>query len=279
MDIKNIFIDYLDQFLNYLQNIKNYSPLTTKTYQTSILKCIEKSDIYQENEVIYFNITKYRLEISSQNKRTINKKISSIKSFVKFLEDIKEQNIILKGANRVKTAQTLPKPISTEHIFEAMQKATLEHKLIVLFIYSFGLRISELHNLKLENISNNWIIVDGKGAKQRQIPSNQTLSTLLEQYKQTYNPKIYVFEDKNNKQYTQRQLQYRIEKAFKAIGIKATAHQLRHSFATDLLNNGARINDISMLLGHSSLKATGIYTKLNTNTKLKQYNMAHPLNQ
>jgi len=74
-----------------------------------------------------------------------------------------------------------------------------------------------------------------------------------------------------------RQLQYRLNKAFKEIGIHATPHQLRHSFASDLLNNGARINDISQLLGHSSLKATGIYTKLNTNTKLKQYNTAHPL--
>ena len=70
-----------------------------------------------------------------------------------------------------------------------------------------------------------------------------------------------------------------LEKAFKSISINASPHQLRHSFATDLLNNGARINDISELLGHSSLKATGIYTKLNTNTKLTQYNMAHPLNK
>jgi integrase/recombinase XerC len=74
-------------------------------------------------------------------------------------------------------------------------------------------------------------------------------------------------------------LQYRLKVAFNSIGVDATPHQLRHSFATDLLNNGARINDISQLLGHNSLKATGIYTKLNTNTKLTQYNMAHPLNK
>jgi integrase/recombinase XerC len=76
-----------------------------------------------------------------------------------------------------------------------------------------------------------------------------------------------------------RQIQYKIEKIFKQQNIKASPHQLRHSFATDLLNNGARINDISELLGHSSLSATSIYTKLNTTTKYKQYQKAHPLEQ
>ena len=161
---------------------------------------------------------------------------------------------------------------------ERVEHCSLEQKVIILFIYSFGVRISELSQLKLEDILENWIVVLGKGSKQRQIPSNSTIDFYIKEYISQEQPKVYLFEN-NGKKLTNRQLQYRLEKAFKYTSIKASPHQLRHSFATDLLNNGARINDISQLLGHSSLKATGIYTKLNTNTKLTQYNMAHPLNK
>ena len=275
--MKNKFYNYLEQFCNYLLNIKNYSPLTIKTYKTPILNAIKSSEIYEENNQIHFDITKHRIEISTQNPKTINKKISAIKSFIHFLQS-KELIISLKGANSIKTTQTLPKPIQTNNIFESLKDATLKEKLIVLFIYSFGIRISELSSLKLSDINTNSITVTGKGNKQREIPSNDIINKLLKEHKELNAPMIYLFEE-NNIPLTKRQLQYALEKVFKRVGISATPHQLRHSFATDLLNDGARINDISELLGHSSLKATGIYTKLTTNTKLKQYNMSHPLNK
>lgn len=275
--MKESFYNHLTNFVNYLQNIKNYSKLTAKTYNTPISKMIEVSEIYEENDLTIIDITKYRISISTQNPKTINKKLSSIRSFVQFLKD-KNVKVKLTGAQSVKSTQTLPKPISTDNIFESLKNRSIEEKLIVLFVYSFGVRISELYSLKLENINSDFVTVSGKGNKQRQIPSNETINSLVEQYKKENNPSVYLFE-KEGKALSGRQLQYRIEKVFKAIGIKATPHQLRHSFATDLLNEGARINDISELLGHGSLKATGIYTKLTTNTKLKQYNMSHPLSK
>ncbi|MEA3289246.1 MAG: tyrosine-type recombinase/integrase [Campylobacterota bacterium] len=275
--MKESFYNHLTNFVNYLQNIKNYSKLTAKTYHTPISKMIEVSEIYEENDLTIIDITKYRINISTQNPKTINKKLSSIRSFVQFLKD-KNVKVKLTGAQSVKSTQTLPKPISTDNIFESLKNRSIEEKLIVLFVYSFGVRISELYSLKLENINSDFVTVSGKGNKQRQIPSNETINSLVEQYKKENNPSVYLFE-KEGKALSGRQLQYRIEKVFKAIGIKATPHQLRHSFATDLLNEGARINDISELLGHGSLKATGIYTKLTTNTKLKQYNMSHPLSK
>ena len=276
-DIKKEFLDYSDNFIIYLTKIKNYSPLTAKTYLTPIKQAIDISELYTENEKITFDITKYRIKIAQQNKKTINKKLSALRSFCTFLET-KDIDVKLISSNSIKTAETLPKPIQTKNIFDSLKNADDEEKLIILLIYSFGIRISELATLKLKDIYDDWIIVTGKGDKQRQIPSNTTISTLLNEYIKNYNPSIYLFE-KNNLALTKRQLQYKIERIFLKIGIKATPHQLRHSFATDLLNEGARINDISQLLGHSSLKATGIYTKLNTNTKLKQYNKAHPLNK
>ena len=275
--MKGQFTKYLEEFCEYLLNLKNYSELTVKTYEQPIKQAILLSEIYKEDEIIIFDITKFRIKIASQNPKTINKKISSLNSFISYLET---KNIIVKlqGANTIKAPQTLPKPIQSKNIFESIQNATLEEKLIILSIYSFGLRISELESLKLENINKNSIKVEGKGNKQREIPSNDLINNLIDEYIKLSNPKIYLFE-KNEKQMSKRQLQYKLNKAFKRIGINASPHQLRHSFATDLLNDGARINDISELLGHSSLKATGIYTKLNTNTKLKQYNMSHPLNK
>jgi len=275
--MKENFYNYLREFCEYLLNLKNYSPLTIKTYNAPINEAIKISEIYEEEGKIFFDITKFRIQISSLNPKTINKKISALNSFVDFLQS-KNIDIKLIGNHTIKSPQTLPKPIQTKNIFESLKNAPLEEKLIIIFIYSFGVRISELASLKLENINNQSITVTGKGDKQREIPSNGVVNNLISEYLELTNPLKYLFE--NNKiPFTKRQLQYRLEKGFKRIGIKATPHQLRHSFATDLLNDGARINDISELLGHSSLKATGIYTQLTTNTKLKQYNNAHPLNQ
>lgn len=276
--IKEKFEKYLEDFCIYLEKLKNYSALTVKTYKTPIKKAIELSEIYEEDTLIIFDITKFRFSIASQNPKTINKKLSSLNSFIEYLET-KDIEVKLKGAKSIKIASTLPKPVQTNNIFEVLEETTLEEKVVIVTIYSFGLRISELASLKLENIKPSSITVLGKGNKQREIPTNNFINELFKEYIQNFSPKIYLFEKEASKPLSIRQLQYKVEKSFKKIGIKVTPHQLRHSFATDLLNDGARINDISELLGHSSLKATGIYTKLNTNTKLKQYNMSHPLNK
>ena len=122
--MKNKFYKYLEQFCEYLVDIKNYSPLTIKTYKTPILNAIQDSEIYEENNHINFDITKYRIDISTQNPKTINKKISAVKSFVRFLTD-KELTIKLIGANSIKTAQTLPKPIQTNNIFESLKNLSI----------------------------------------------------------------------------------------------------------------------------------------------------------
>lgn len=275
--MKDKFLEYLNQYCYHLQTIKNYSPLTIKTYNAPIKESIILSEIYDEDGRIIYDITKYRIKISTQSNKTINKKLSSIRSFVHYLD---QQNIkvYLQGSSSVKSEKTLPKPIETINILDTLEICSVDEKLIIALIYSLGIRISELSNIKIDDIKSDWITVLGKGDKQRQIPLNSYIKELLENYKRENINHIYLFQ-KDGKALTNRQLQYKIQKGFEKIGIKVTPHQLRHSFATDLLNNGARINDISLLLGHNSLKATSIYTKLNTNTKLKQYNNAHPLSK
>jgi len=118
----------------------------------------------------------------------------------------------------------------------------------------------------------------GKGNKTRQVPLISSLFDEIEIYKQIENPKVFLFE-KDTIQMSSSQIRYLFTKVFKKSGIKATPHQLRHSFATHLLQNGARISDVSELLGHSSMVSTQIYTELGSSKKLNEYSKAHPLCQ
>ena len=259
----------LKEFLKYIQNSK--SNLTYKAYASTLTEAI--NDIELDNNRI--NITKYRIKISTLNKKTIAKKISTLRSFFKYLED-KGYNFRIIGDEQIKTPKTLPKPISLTHIKEALQKANLLEYTAIIIIFGLGLRISEARNLKLEDLKDKWVKITGKGNKTRQIPLEPHIKDTINKYLELNSPKKYLFE-KNGIQLSDMQLRYIIQKPFKKIGIKATPHQLRHSFATYMLNNGARINDVSELLGHEFISTTQIYTKLNESTKLKNYLKAHPL--
>jgi len=172
--------------------------------------------------------------------------------------------------------KTLPKPISLKHIEKALQYAEFEERFVILMIYTLGVRISELANIKLSDISNEWIRIRGKGNKQRDVPLLTSTRKLLEDFIAQKQPKKYLFE-KNGEKLSQNSLRYLINKTFSKIGLKVTPHQLRHSFATSLLNSGAAIADVSELLGHASMATTQIYTKLGSTLKKQNYEKSHPL--
>jgi integrase/recombinase XerC len=213
--------------------------------------------------------------IKNQAPKTISKKLSAIRSFSEFLKQ-KGFNVILKSDDSLKVPKKLPKPISYEHIKEVIQNAEFDEKIIIVLLYSLGLRISELYNLKLEDIDESWVRVLGKRDKQRDIPLLKVAKELIDEYIKKYHPKTYLFEKKGER-LSENRLRYLVNKAFARKGLKVTPHQLRHSFATSLLNNGAMIADISELLGHSSMMATEVYTKLGSSIKQKNYKKAHPL--
>jgi integrase/recombinase XerC len=118
--------------------------------------------------------------------------------------------------------------------------------------------------------------VVGKGNKQRDVPMLSHVYEQLMTY-QLQEPSLeYVFEQKEQK-LSENSLRYSLTKAFSAVGLKVTPHQLRHSYATQLLNNGARIADVSELMGHASMATTQIYTKLGSAIKMEHYLHSHPL--
>lgn len=263
------------KFLEYLENIRGYSDLTIESYDNSITQALEYVEIYEEKTQTIINLMPYRIYISELNTKTISKKLSAIRSFVSYLND-NGFNILLQADDSVKVAKTLPKPVSHEHIIEALKKAQQKEKLVVVMLYTLGLRISELSALKITDIDESWIRVIGKGNKQRDIPLLQSTKRLIDGYLSTFSAKQFLFE-KNGEKLSENSLRYMVNKVFKDVSLKVTPHQLRHSYATSLLNGGAPIVDVSELLGHSSMATTQIYTKLGSALKQQNYNKAHPL--
>jgi len=263
------------EFLESLEELRGYSDLTIKTYDESIKEAFRSIEMYQDNELLILNLMPYRIKISSLNAKTISKKLSAIRSFCAYLNDNGIKNI-LKSDNTIKVAKTLPKPVSHKDIVEALKYADAKEKLVVTLLYTLGLRISELLNLEIKDISKEWVRVLGKGNKQRDVPLIASTKELLDQYLETHNVKRYLFE-KNDERLSENILRYIVNKVFKRISLKVTPHQLRHSYATSLLNGFAPIVDVSELLGHSTMATTQIYTKLGTTLKQENYNKAHPL--
>ncbi len=265
-----------EAFLDYLLDVRGYSEHTITTYEVSLRQMMEVSHFYEEDGVTILDIIPFRFSIVKNNKKTIVKKLSAIRSFVKYLEDQCHTHVKLIGDETIKVPQSLPKPIEETYIEEVLAKANLEEKLLISMLYGLGLRISELSELKLGRIKDSWVTILGKGDKERELPLLDGLQKLIALYVKERNPKKYLFE-KGNAPMNAAQLRYIISKLFKAAGIKATPHQLRHSFATHLLNNGARISDVSELLGHETMATTQVYTKLGSVKKMQEYMKAHPL--
>ena len=273
--MKSFFQKKLDAYLFYLENIRGYSSHTIRTYRLNLSEALQHIEIQKEGKKTILNLIPYRAKLVGKHKKTIYKKVTIFRSFCHYLHE-NEMEIVLVGDDSIKLGQTLPKPISQKHIQEALALCDSEEKLIIYLLYSLGLRISELVNLKLEYISEKWVSVKGKGDKIRDIPILDELRYVLDDFLEKNNPQVYLFE-KDHLPSNENKMRYKVQKIFKKIALRATPHQLRHAFASDLLNHGARINDVSALLGHSSLTTTQVYTKLSNSLKMKNYKNAHPL--
>jgi len=267
---------YSEDFLDYLYDVRGYSETSITTYEIALRQMMDVSHFYEEEGMWILDITPFRFSIVKNAKKTIVKKLSAVRSFVKYLEEQCHLSIKVISDESIKVPQSLPKPIEEKYIREVLDTAKMEEKLIVAMLYGLGLRISELSGLKLEDIKGKWVQVHGKGNKVRELPILDDLQILIAHYLAQYNPKKYLFE-KGNAPMNAAQLRYILTKLFKDAGLKVTPHQLRHSFATHLLNHGARIADVSELLGHETMATTQVYTKLGSVKKMQEYMKAHPL--
>ncbi|BAF73137.1 tyrosine-type recombinase/integrase [Sulfurovum sp. NBC37-1] len=268
--------EYIETFLDYLLDVRGYSEVSVTTYEIALRQMSGVSHFYEEDGISVLDITPFRFNIVKNSKKTIVKKLSAVRSFVKYLEDQCNIPVKLIADESIKVPQSLPKPIEEQYIEEVLAKANVEEKLLISMLYGLGLRISELSGLKLEDIKGEWIQIHGKGNKVRELPLMKSLQKLIGVYMDQNGPKRYLFE-KGNAPMNAAQLRYKLTKLFKKEGLKVTPHQLRHSFATHLLNHGARIADVSELLGHETMATTQVYTKLGSVKKMQEYMSAHPL--
>ena len=266
-----------EAFLKYLDGFKGYSPLSILNYDVSIQQMFDYAEIFEEDGRIKINLMPLRLHIASLKPKSIASKLSAIRSFVAYLRR-QGNEVDLRGDESIKVPKTLPKPISHDHIMSALEHSDPIGALAIIFLYSMGLRISELSHLKISDITSEWCRVLGKGKKERDIPMLPDVYARFKAFQAISLSKEYVFEA-FGKKLSENSLRYILIKGFEAIGLRVTPHQLRHSYATELLNNGARIADVSELLGHASMATTQIYTKLGNALKMDNYLKSHPICQ
>jgi len=288
----------ITHFIEYLSFEKKYSPHTTRAYQDDLNSfqafCNATFENQQLIDVNYSQIRSWIVEMVGQNisNRSINRKISSLKTFYKFLIKTKqlEESPLLKH-QALKVSKRIQVPFSEKEINEVINKLddnddfeSVRNKLIVELLYSTGMRRAELIEIKIGAIdfSNAMLKVLGKRNKERYIPLLksvlQTLKIYIEKREDITSDNDYLFiTKKGNKIYPN--FVYRIiNDYFSSVSskVKKSPHVMRHSFATHLLNEGADLNSVKELLGHSSLASTQIYTHSSLNELKKVYNQAHP---
>lgn len=264
-----------EAFLSYLDAIRGYSPLTVQSYNDALDEMIRYAQIDDAADGLHINLMPLRLRIAPLKPRTISRKLSAVRSFVKYLRS-RGISVDLQADESVKVPKTLPRPVSHAHIVQTLEHADPAAGLAITLLYTTGLRISELANLKVGDIGEQWCRVVGKGNKERDVPMVQGVYAMMRAYHAQSPVNEYVFET-GGKKLGENALRYMVTGAFAAQGLKVTPHQLRHAYATELLNNQARIADVSELLGHASMATTQIYTKLGNALKMDHYLKSHPL--
>lgn len=286
----------LNKFLEYLQFEKRYSPHTITSYRKDLedfshfyLKTESSEDISKADKKIIRN---FIVDLSENNisKRSINRKLSSLRSFYHFLLKIGEIDLSpTESISSLKFYAEKQIPMSKEEM-EALddcvfdEKHDILEKCIMEVLYQTGIRKAEFCGLIFENVDlgSNQLKIIGKGNKERYIPIAEELANLLRSYLEIRKPleehKSYFFVNKKGKKLNEKFVYVVVNKYLSLITSKQkkSPHILRHSFATHVLDNGAEISKVKKILGHSSLASTQVYTNANIEQLKKVFNQAHP---
>ena len=283
---------------------KNLSLKTMHAYDADLNQFLEKFKNYKINEISKFDLKDYveSLFNHSYKIKTTKRKIAVLKTFFNYLEfdEILEINPFRKLRLSLKEPKLLPKTLDIKEIKTILKylydlkhiydKSTFRYKLLVRdivtieILFSTGIRVSELSNLKKNeiNIKQGIIKIFGKGSKERiiQICDKEVLLLLKEYcilFKIKDNETKYFLLNRLNNNFSEQSIRAMIHKYEEKLGLKnITPHMFRHSFATLLLEEGVDVRYIQNMLGHSSISTTQIYTKVNTKHQRKLLNTKHP---
>ena len=287
------FSYYIDKFLNYLTIEKNYSSCTTANYKTDLydfdvfLNSRGGKDI---KDIDYFLLRKFLSVLSEKklNKRTVSRKISTFKSFFKFIsrEGISSSNPA-QSLIYPRLDKPLPKFLTEKEVIRVIEAPKLNDlfglrdRAILEFLYSTGARVSEMVALKIENVDliGGMVKVKGKGRKERLLALGEPAVISIKNYlDRRCDTNQALFINKRGGILTDRGVRFIVYKYIKktAISLSASPHTFRHSFATHLLSRGADLRSVQEFLGHSSIATTQIYTHLTIDSLKRVYQKAHP---
>lgn len=287
--------ELIDEFLRYLLIDKGYSNNTIESYRRDLLKFLEFNRDKKMESITNDDLKEYlkALKLEGLNEKSISRNISCLKSFYKFLVIEKyTKNNPSEFLFIPKIKKSLPNILTEEEVLklldiELTDNFSYRNKAMLELMYATGLRVSELVNLKLQDIDLSQDIVRtfGKGSKERIIPIGDYAKEYLEKYIYKYRGTMlkknnceYLFLNNHGNKMT-RQGFFKIVKKIakeKGIGQELSPHTLRHSFASHLLKYGADLRTIQELLGHSDISTTQIYTHITNEELKKNYEDFHP---
>ena len=286
---------YLEEYLKYLKYQKNYSKDTIDSYEEDLVEFFDflnREDI-KVLELKYDDIRFFLMELDKKNNKasTVSRKLSSLRGFYKFLINKEYTNnnpfVLIKTPRKEKKLPRFFYYNELEEMFNSIDITDAlgqRNRLILEVLYASGVRVSELVNIKLQDINDEEIKVLGKGNKERITRIGDYAREILDLYLNDGYKKLnkensdYIFLNNNGKKLTTRGIRYILEQIIKNTNVKKkiSPHMLRHSFATHLLNEGCDILSVQELLGHESLTATAIYTHVTTDRLKDVYYKTHP---
>jgi integrase/recombinase XerC len=302
MVMNNVWKFQLEKYLEFIQGVKNVSPHTVHNYRRDIEQFLEflrrlTPGDFALSEVDTYLARRYLATLIGReySRKTVARHIAALRSYSRYLcrEQIIESNPFI-GIRTPKLERRLPQFLDVPEIDDLMKLPPLtplgrRDSAILELLYGTGVRVSELTGVSLQNLDlhEQYILVFGKGAKERIIPIGRMAVTALSSYLLESRPLLYkknaaatdaLFLNYSGTPLSDRSVRRILDKYVELLAVhkRVTPHTLRHSFATHLLDNGADLRSVQELLGHVSLKTTQIYTHVSSERLLAVYRNSHP---
>ena len=295
-------IDLVNSWSEYLLNARGNSANTVNNYRRDVLKFVKfslkhRDQILTRDDIEHISLTDFRSWLAFERNQglkpqSLARSLSGLKNFFIWVEkNYGIENSNISSLKSAKIQKPLPRPIPTEKIQKFLDLISIDNTkpwinarnlAIILLMYGCGLRISEALSIDSGySFIDEFILIKGKGGKERQVPILPLVRNAIKDYLDKHNPSKrqtrFLFIGENGKKLSPKVIQNLVAKVRVSIGLpeSITPHAFRHSFASHLLENGANLRSLQKLLGHSSLSSTQIYTKVTAKRLLEVYNKSH----